>query len=70
MSSDALGTALVLTGTFLAALGYVLQKRAHLASERAVAGRCEEPDRNADVPPRLLRGVFELRAVGEALRPV
>lgn len=35
--SDALGTALVLTGTFLAALGYVLQKRAHLASEKAVA---------------------------------
>ena len=35
--SDALGTALVLGGTFLAALGYVLQKRAHIASESAVA---------------------------------
>lgn len=35
--SDALGTALVLGGTFLAALGYVLQKRAHIASEAAVA---------------------------------
>ncbi len=35
--SDALGTALVLGGTFLAALGYVLQKRAHLAREKALA---------------------------------